>query len=155
MYEREAELPKGAVLTKNVRGVANLKLQGADALIALTAARAGLYVYIVSLACTAFHSFYSVVYKQCADWCRIVSIDNGGQVVVNELLSSNAAKKRFTQSVMVENSFRAPGINLEKAEDKLGGIIWLIGLPDSRKGGYVDAAQVPSLMPMSQVCRIA
>jgi hypothetical protein len=81
---------------------------------------------------------------------RVVSIDYGGQVVVNELLSSNAAKKQFTSSVMVERSFRAPGINLsnlstemEEAEKKIRSVCWVIGLPGSQSTSYVDAAQVP------------
>lgn len=102
--------------------------------------------YEVSVVVTIEYAVYFYVF--CYD--RVVSIDYGGQVVVNELLSSNAAKKQFTSSVMVERSFRAPGINLsnlstemEEAEKKIRSVCWVIGLPGSQSTSYVDAAQVP------------
>lgn len=127
LYETEAELPKDGDLNEKVR-TNTIGLRGADALLAVTAARLGFHVRILRL----------VLCDDCAD----------GVVITVPRLITYGSVLSLGKKVRIENCFTAFGISTEDLEEKSGAglrvreVTWAVGIPQFLKG-VVNSVGIP------------
>lgn len=128
LYERDEDIPD--TLSKQTKA-SDIKLRGADALVALVAARLGLEVDIL----------------------RIVYVEDGGDGAwkVMDSLPTVSTADTLASYEMIEDCYMGLGISTEdfndESDEMLGSLEWVIGLP-GRDGGYFPA---PASIPRAKI----